>query len=120
MSPSNTPHGYPYPLGSDRLADGDDAMRNLATAIDTRLGVVAGGVVTIPVVAAGTNYNVVVTYPVGRFTALPHVSVTPVGIQANSLRASIRDPLTTGCTIVGSRDNGTATFPVQWMAVYAP
>lgn len=33
--PANTPvFAWPYPLGTDLLADGDDAIRNLATAIE--------------------------------------------------------------------------------------
>lgn len=120
MSPTSTPHGYPAPLGTDRLADGDDTMHNLATAVDTRLGVVAGGTVTIPVVVAGTNYQVAVTFPAGRFTDVPAMSVTPMGTSAQALRASVTAPTVNGVTIVGSRDSSVAPFPVQWMAVLAP
>lgn len=35
--PANTPNGFPYPLGTDRLMDGDDSIHNLATAIDNDL-----------------------------------------------------------------------------------
>lgn len=121
MSPGATSHGYPYPLGTDRVADGDEAIRDLAQAIDTKLGVVAGGTVTIPIVAAGTNYNVVVTYPAGRFVDVPSVFVTPQSVTPTAVRASVRDAtLATGMTVVGTRDSGTATFPVMWVAVLAP
>lgn len=33
--PSATPGGLPYPIGTDYVVDGDDAIRNLATAVDT-------------------------------------------------------------------------------------
>jgi len=32
--PANTSHGLPYPLGTDRVMDGDDAIRGLAEALD--------------------------------------------------------------------------------------
>lgn len=32
--PANTPNGVPYPLGTDRLSDGDDAIHNLALWVD--------------------------------------------------------------------------------------
>lgn len=35
--PATTPGGLPYPLGTDLVVDGDDAIRNLATAVDARL-----------------------------------------------------------------------------------
>lgn len=44
---STTPGGLPYPLGTDRLMDGDDAIRALALAIDTRLGTDSGWI-TLP------------------------------------------------------------------------
>lgn len=120
MSPSTTPHGYPYPLGTDRLTDGDESIRDLALAVDGRLGVIAGGTVNVPIVAAGNAVTVAVTYPAGRFTALPSLSVTPLSTAPGSVRSSVRDPLATGFTLVGSRDSGTNAFPVQWIAVQAP
>lgn len=48
--PGTTAHGLPYPLGTDLLADGDDAIKALAEAVDTGLysfaywrGTLAGG-----------------------------------------------------------------------------
>jgi hypothetical protein len=32
--PSTTPNGLPYPIGTDRVMDGDDAIKSLATAVD--------------------------------------------------------------------------------------
>lgn len=119
MSPT-TPHGYPYPLGTDRLADGDDVMRDLAQAIDTRLGVYAAGVVTPPIVAAGANANVAVTFPVGRFPATPAVLATPRATNPNNVRATAAGATATGVTIYGGRDSGTAVFDVMWLAVLAP
>lgn len=36
--PSNTPNGLPYPVGTDRVADGDNAIRALAEAVDPFAG----------------------------------------------------------------------------------
>ncbi len=35
---SQTAHGFPYPVGTDRVMDGDDAIKALADATDTRVG----------------------------------------------------------------------------------
>jgi hypothetical protein len=34
---ATTPNGFPYPVGTDKVVDGDDAIRNLAQTIDPRL-----------------------------------------------------------------------------------
>ena len=34
---STTPHGLPYPVGTDRIMDGDNAIQALAEAVDTAL-----------------------------------------------------------------------------------
>lgn len=77
--PANTAKGYPYPLGTDRVMDGDDAIKNLATAVDTKLPArtyVTDGVVAISNAIAA---NVSITFPAGRFTVAPRVSVNVVG-----------------------------------------
>lgn len=77
--PANTAKGYPYPLGTDRVMDGDDAIKNLATAVDTKLpartAILSGTVVITNAIAA----NASITFPAGRFTTPPRVSVIPVG-----------------------------------------
>jgi len=44
---ANTAKGYPYPVGTDRVMDGDDAIHSLATAVETLLGVAASGSVVV-------------------------------------------------------------------------
>lgn len=73
--PANTPLGYPYPLGTDRVMDGDDAIHNLATAVDTRAGVFASGLAQIASVG-GTTVGVAITLPVGRFTLPPNIATS--------------------------------------------
>lgn len=79
--PANTPKGYPYPLGTDLISAGDDAIHNLGLLLDKRLG---GGVVSItatitfPAAASanvpGATATVAITWPVGVFTNVPNVA----------------------------------------------
>lgn len=39
---ANTPNGFPYPLGTDRVMDGDDAIHALASSVDARFDVLRG------------------------------------------------------------------------------
>jgi len=92
---SQTAHGYPYPVGTDRVMDGDDAIRALAEKIDANVaaGFYAATInVTIPT-AADTNGSAVLTFPAGRFTTPPLVlavatSTTPTVIQASAVSAT--------------------------------
>ena len=47
MMGGTTTHGLPYPLGSDRVADGDDSIKALAEAVDTGLWPAAEQAVTM-------------------------------------------------------------------------
>jgi hypothetical protein len=120
--PANTAKGYPYPLGTDRVTDGDDAIHSLASAVDTKLGVAATGLVTLAA-PGGLNSTVsaTVTLPAGRFTAVPSVAVT----------STVTDPFTVACcattvtaasfSVRGARTaGGLAVIPVMWQAAQAP
>lgn len=111
-----TPHGYPYPVGTDRVMDGDDVIHALATAVDTQLGVTASGVATIPVTAVNTVTTIAVTFPAGRFNAAPFVFTTPPVVQPSWYSTSVSAVTATGFTLYGFRNNGTAAFPCQWFA----
>lgn len=66
--PATTPNGLPYPVGTDLVRDGDDAIRDLALAVDHRdwtAEVFTGNV------APGVSNNVAFTFPVGWFTEPP-------------------------------------------------
>lgn len=71
---ATTALGFPYPLGTDRVMDGDDAIRALAEAVDSKLGVTAAGAGVIVGTGAATA-QVVVTLPAGRFVAAPSAVV---------------------------------------------
>lgn len=118
--PQNTPKGFPYPIGTDRVMDGDDAIRNLATAVDTKVGLVASGQVTVPITAANTVASAAVTFPVGLFTAAPAVNLTQNGAGAvGSITTrfyNVTGSSPTGFNAVGVNTSGSATFSLYWLA----
>ena len=95
--PATTPHGYPYPVGTDRLMDGDNAIQALAEAVDSKLGVAAAGSVAYPAGGAGIT-SVTVTFPAGRFTVAPVVVVTSTH---PGVIAATPTPTATAATIYG-------------------
>jgi hypothetical protein len=120
---ATTAHGYPYPVGTDRVMDGDDVIAALAAAIETKLGSIASGQATVPITTVNVLATVVVTLPVGRF--IPAGSgggvlaglVTPLIVSGNPSNSSaLVTALTdTTLTINGIRTVGSASFPVSWL-----
>lgn len=107
--PASTPkRSLPYPLPTEPLADGANAIKNLALALDGAVLVQAGKVT----VGAGTS--VVVTFPV-PFSAVP-------AVVASALTASnvVATPWGTTTTQVSIRNNGAASVECDWIAVGAP
>jgi len=49
--PGTTPGGLPYPLGTEPVRDGDNAIKNLAEAIDPKLFTVRTNAATYPYAA---------------------------------------------------------------------
>jgi hypothetical protein len=123
--PANTPKGYTYPIGTDRVMDGDDAIKTLAEQIDTYIGKWAAGQVQVPVSAGTALGSTAVTFPVGRFTVAPWVTGTYNGTNISWGIINISAITTSGCTVgVSHRDgtnSGTSTsFGVSWHAVQLP
>jgi hypothetical protein len=110
-----TARGLPYPEATDFLAQGDDAIKALAQAVDalTKAGVTSSGTL-----AAG----VVTAVPVTFATAFP-AGVTPVVTTAITttvptvMHLSVQNITNTGFTLYFLRDTGTAAFSAQWIAV---
>lgn len=111
-----TATGYPYPEGTDRLMDGDDAIKNLAAAIPQ----VQGGNATITPSAANVSTALRVNFP----KPFP-VGVTPVvvatiyagaALASRGVSTSVAD--NTGFTLNLVAPNQTA-LPINWIA-YAP
>jgi hypothetical protein len=116
--PDVTRLGYPFPVGTDRVMDGDDAIKALATAVDTKLGAAASGSATVPITAGATVASISVTFPAGRFTAAPAVLTTVnTGAQPDTFHSNAAGITATGCTIYGIRVNGASPFPVAWLAI---
>jgi hypothetical protein len=117
--PANTTHGYPYPVGTDRVADGDDAIKALAEAIDPRLGFgLAAGSVALPITAASTPVSVSVTFPVGRFSVAPYVVASNISNGVLQLAPpSCTGTTTSGTTVQGARTSGSSPYSVSWIAL---
>lgn len=112
-----TGRGYPYPEPTEPVAQGADAIKALATAVDTTgLVRIAAGTVSLNITSLDTNFTVPVTFPAGRFTAAPMVvtngaSFSPItATSATAINAN-------GFTMNGSKEAGTGTLVCQWIAV---
>jgi H-type lectin domain. len=116
-----TAKGLPYPEPGDPVADGDDAIKALAEAVDDKAGMVSGSV-NVTATAAATATAAVV-FPVGAFTAAPKVLVTSVNAISGSQTAwyTMANSVTsTGFNAVIAHRDGTATnaqITVHWLAV---
>jgi hypothetical protein len=120
--PGTTPRGYPYPVGTDLISQGDDTMRQLAQALDTLGGVSAAGSVTVVIAAVNDPVNVAVTFPAGRFTTPPICVVTAhTSLPQNAhVAVSTAAPITTtGFTVNGARSSGTQNIVTHWQAEVA-
>jgi hypothetical protein len=120
--PATTAKGYPYPLGTDPVSDGDDAIKNLAEATDAKTGVCATGNVTINTPTTGTPASAAITFPAGRFTVAPIVVCSLRDPSANAPQ-NFSQPAsavvsTTGATIWVCRIAGAAAnCNVYWHAI---
>lgn len=113
-----TGQGYPYPAGTDRLVDGDNVIAALAQAVNDKLGACAAGTASVPITAVETATSVAVTFPVGRFTAPPHVNVCAnTGSPGGIYNPCSAGATTGGVTLWGARNTGTTAFNVNWIAV---
>jgi len=117
--PSSTAKGFPYPVGTDLLADGDNAIQSLAEAVDSKVGAMATGQVVIAITATTTPMSATVTFPAGRFTAAPRVLCTAEFNSPNLMSPATANGITTtGAVIWISRLSGGNTgYQVSWLAI---
>ena len=123
MPSSTTRAGLPYPIGTDPVSDGDDAIKNLANRLDGSSGALASAPYgmaagTVSVVFSNVpNSSAAVTFPAGRFSQPPNVLtagqnsffVTAAGsITATGFTMNVRHAQNT---------NQTTTVPTNWVAV---
>jgi len=112
--------GYPYPLGTDRVMDGDDVIHALADAVAAKLGQqVATGQASVALNNA-TTANVAVTFPAGVFTVVPRVVcvlaqntsqvyATSGGVTASGFTATMVSRAGTPITI--------GPYGIDWVAI---
>ena len=118
-----TAKGYPYPEGTDLVMDGDDAIKALATAIDTKLpAAMTSGTADLGNVTGQATGSKTVTFPVGLFTVAPIGATTGVtSFPSSRGKANSYGSATTTSMIVYAFYDGatTATAPivVAWHAV---
>jgi hypothetical protein len=111
------PGGLTVPEDSDPVAQGAAAMRTLAS----KLGATASGAVSLNA-AAQTVATIAVTFPAGRFTVAPNVTV---GRSTSTSWAGMpqlywaQSVTTTGCQIAGIANVGSSNIPLYWIAVQA-
>ena len=112
--PGSTPNGYPYPLGTEPISQGDDAIKALATAVDR----ISGGEVGIVIAASTAGGQINVTFPVGQYAVPPLVFVTPRA-SANWWGYLSTPPTVSGATIgiASYQTRNAATIPTQWVAI---
>src|SRR5262245_5964406 len=72
MPSQTTGYRLPYPLGTDRLMDGDDQIRKLAQSVENMCQT---GLWTSPALVANTPATATITFPVA-FNAAPAVFLT--------------------------------------------
>ena len=126
MGSTTTRTGLPYPVGTDRVMDGDDAIKALAERLDGTTAAqasvpfaMAAGQSNV-VISAATQGQVAVTFPAGRFTVIPAVQMSVNSAAASNMYALRMNaaPTTAGFTAVANiAASGSVTIPVAWLAV---
>lgn len=115
--PGITTAGYPYPLPSDPIKEGADAIKALAERIEDRLGLgIVTGRVVINMPATGVFVNATVTLPAGYFAAASaDVSVT-LGTN-NRIYLDVTFSTATYFQIRANASTGSGNQTVHWLAV---
>jgi len=114
MPAATSGRNLPYPLGTDRLMDGDDQIRKLAQSVDN---MIQSGQVTIPITAVATPVSANVTFPI-PFASPPAVLVGIVSGNPGTFTVAVApSPTATGCVIWGRRETGTSSYPAVWLAI---
>jgi hypothetical protein len=115
--PSQTAgRNLPYPLGTDRVMDGDDAIRKLAQSVDNMIQVAQ---VTVPITAANAPASVTWTYPV-PFSAPPPVvlaTLNALGPLSRGVMVTITALTATNCVVNAQASSGTANVSVFVVAI---
>jgi len=114
--PATTPTRFPYPLGTDPVADGDDAIKALAQAIPQ----IQSGTATIPAGAVDGVALVTVTFP-RAFAAVPAVVVSSLTPHPTNYQMGVWvGTITTTTVVLAARLKVPAAVNVAWFAASPP
>lgn len=113
MPAATSAKGLPYPLGTDRVQDGDDQIRKLAQSVDN---MVQAGSVTVPISTGGTSAQVVVTFPVAYAVAPIVVSTVKANTASSNANTSV-DNQTVSNVAINAVRTSTGNMTIHWMAV---
>lgn len=116
MPSTTTGFRLPFPLGTDRLMDGDDQIRKLAQSVENMIQVAQ---VTIPITAANTPASVLWTYPVPFAVAPSAVVATLIatGPLSRGLVVTVTAVNPNNVTLNAQATSGTAGVNVFAMAI---
>jgi hypothetical protein len=117
--PANTSKGFPYPLGTDNVADYPTTAQSLATLLESMVPFrMAQGVVSVG--TGGSNSaSQAVTFPAGLFTVAPIVMVSKTTAQQKAI-PNASSPTTSGVTIgywTGDGTNTAGAVSISWLAI---
>jgi hypothetical protein len=110
-----TPGGLPYPASTDPPNVPAD-IQALAQAVETQRERVASGTVSWPSTATGATSAVAVSFPAGRFTLPPAVTVSPVTAVPKNGAAGVGTPSATAVTLYWSNNVAATGCPGRWIA----
>lgn len=110
----STTAGYklPYPLGTDRVMDGDDQIRKLAQSVENCM---QSGTVSVNVTTGGTPATATVTFPVA-YTVAPIVICSATGGNPLTVGAMPSAISNTGFTMNAVRNTAGAQT-CNWVAI---
>lgn len=110
--PGTTTAGLPYPVAGDPLADYPPSAQKVAEAVPA----IAGGTVNVALSNVAQAFTTV-TFPAGRFTTTPKVTLATSTDAAYLGLAAV--PSATSMRAYAKRLDGTAvtaTIAVSWLA----
>lgn len=119
MPGTTSPHSVPFMDDADSLGGIAAWSEAIAEWVDDNVGRIASGTAVVPITAINTAASVAVTFPAGRFSAAPDVTVTPVLVASgmdDRVNVAVDNVTSTGCTIRGLRETATAGVTVHWIA----
>jgi hypothetical protein len=108
---AHTARGFPSAEDSDDLADVPAIMLELATLLEARVRLMSTGSFSLAMASIDTNYDQVVTFPVGLFPAAPLILGRPCPVTTNPhlYDASITAISAAQMTVRARRTTGSST-----------